>query len=404
MIVSSSVRSSAIVALTTLLIACGGGGGGGGNDSVTDSVTSAVTVIAPSGDNVQPIFVNGGPLGIPNLAYTSVTVCVPGTTQCKTIDNILVDTGSMGLRLVPSALGSLALPQQSAAGGDPLFACVEFVDLSHAWGPVRTADVQIGGLRASSIQIQTIGDVGANTEPVECGNGDTTQNLATVEQMGANGILGVGLFREDCGAICGTVTNNRAYYSCPASGCAPTTADTAIQVKNPTAFFPSDNNGVIIQLPAIASSGAASVDGWMIFGIGTRENNALGSATIYQTDDVGYIITRYDGVDYNHSFVDSGSNGLFFPDSSIPTCANASGFYCPSGTLRLSGTLIGFNNASTTISFDVANAETLNGGFFAFDNLAGPYDGGFDWGMPFFFGRKVYTALETNPEGPYIAF
>jgi hypothetical protein len=42
--------------------------------------------------------------------------------------------------------------------------------------------------------------------------------------------------------------------------------------------------------------------------------------------------------------------------------------------------------------------------------VGGPYDSkhnsgnAFDWGLPFFFGRKVYIGMETDPNGPYWAF
>lgn len=45
------------------------------------------------------------------MLTTSVTVCVPGTSNCVTIDNVQVDTGSQGLRVLASQLpASLELP------------------------------------------------------------------------------------------------------------------------------------------------------------------------------------------------------------------------------------------------------------------------------------------------------
>ena len=63
--------------------------------------------------------------------------------------------------------------------------------------------------------------------------------------------------------------------------------------------------------------------------------------------------------------------------------------------------------------FSVANADQLlnnNPTFFAFNNVAGPNGDptSFAWGMPFFFGRTVYTAIEgrSTPagQGPFFAF
>jgi hypothetical protein len=40
--------------------------------------------------------------------------------------------------------------------------------------------------------------------------------------------------------------------------------------------------------------------------------------------------------------------------------------------------------------------------------LAGPNSGTFDWGLPFFFGRNVFTAIESQNTpggvGPYWAY
>jgi hypothetical protein len=57
------------------------------------------------------------PDGVPDLVFTTVTICAPGsTTNCQTIDHVQVDTGSVGLRIISSVLASgLALPQQQDA-------------------------------------------------------------------------------------------------------------------------------------------------------------------------------------------------------------------------------------------------------------------------------------------------
>ena len=88
---------------------------GGGNSSLICSLIGRTVTPA---SNVVSVVVNGGPGGDSvNTAYTTVTVCAPGsTTNCQTIDNIQVDTGSYGLRLLASAL-SLTLPVTTAASG-----------------------------------------------------------------------------------------------------------------------------------------------------------------------------------------------------------------------------------------------------------------------------------------------
>lgn len=70
-----------------------------------------------------------------------------------------------------------------------------------------------------------------------------------------------------------------------------------------------------------AATGAASVSGTMIFGVGAQSNNAQGSVAVYAIDSVnGNFTTSYNVLPYTDSFLDSGSNGLFFNDSSIAIC------------------------------------------------------------------------------------
>jgi hypothetical protein len=147
-------------------------------------------------------------------------------------------------------------------------------------------------------------------------------------------------------------------------------------------------------------SGARSASGYLVFGVGTQANNRLGSANVVPVSSSGYFTTVYRGVTLNRSFMDSGSNGLYFPDPSPQVLANCSGthadFFCPSGTQALSAS-IQLSGATATVNFSIANADTLfaTGGKFAFNNLGGSLAGSsFDWGLPFFFGRTVYTVIE----------
>jgi hypothetical protein len=126
-----------------------------GSSSSSSSTTSQA--IVTSGSNVLPLSVNLGPTSNDdNFAFASVTLCVPGQpSNCQTIDNIQIDTGSSGLRILSPYL-SLPLPQEIDSSGDPLVECTQFVS-SYSWGPVQIADVQIAGEHASNVPIQVIG-------------------------------------------------------------------------------------------------------------------------------------------------------------------------------------------------------------------------------------------------------
>ena len=184
------------------------------------------------------------------------------------------------------------------------------------------------------------------------------------------------------------------------------------QVANPVSLFSADNNGVIIELPAVGGP-EASLTGSLVFGIGTQSNNGLNGATVYPVDDNGNFITNFNNVQYSESFLDSGSNAYFFPDPAIAVCGDDNAFYCPNSTLSLSATNAGYTGTPTgTVNFSVANADNLfNDNLTAnvFGQLAGPNTiTGFDWGLPFFYGRNVYTAIQGKSTpggtGPYWAY
>ena len=190
-------------ALTLALAGCGGSSGSGA--TVSTASTSVHSLAAAA--NVVTLTVNGGPGGRwVDLPYVSVTVCVPGSAaECQTFNDIELDTGSYGLRLLAGARDTsgnafgLALPQVTDAGGSPIVECTQFTD-GYSWGPVRTADVHIGGESASALPIQVIGDPAYGTVPSACASTGTSEN--TVAAFGANGLLWVGPLGHDCGAGC----------------------------------------------------------------------------------------------------------------------------------------------------------------------------------------------------------
>jgi hypothetical protein len=197
-----------------------------------------------------------------------------------------------------------------------------------------------------------------------------------------------------------------------------TAATLAQQVQNPVVHFAANNNGVILQLPSIGSAGAANVTGALVFGIDTQSNNGLGTATVLTVDaNTGNLTTLYNSQSLTGSFIDSGSNGLFFPDGGIPVCTStvASGFYCPASVQTRSATFQSTTMVTKDATFNIANADALlnnNPAFVAFNDLGGKVpatlSGSFDWGLPFFYGRSVFVAIEGRAtaagQGPFIAF
>ncbi|SDQ68637.1 Protein of unknown function [Paraburkholderia fungorum] len=430
----SAAQLHTLLLVCAILAGCGGGGGGDGTVASASPNTSASSTTPASGAgtsvtsglsgtagappassspsvpqstiaNIQPISVTTAPGLTRNMLTTSVTVCQSGTSNCATIDDIQVDTGSNGLRILASALpASLALPAISSGSG-VTGECAVFGG-GYAWGAVRSADVRMAGQVAASLPIHVISDPTVPTVPADCASsGPAMLQLSTLR---ANGILGIGLFATDCGSGCAATALPRWYYRCDASGaCTASTQSLAQQVTNPVGRFPLDNNGVVIDLPAIADAGAASVTGSLTFGIDTQANNTLGAASVIRTNaSNGYITTNAAGYTNTYSYIDSGSNGIFFRNSQLPQCGY---WYCPASAQATTATISGRDGASSTLSFSIANASSLFASSNnAFNNLAGVASRSFGWGLPFFFGRRVYTAIagrETSAgQGPYYAF
>jgi hypothetical protein len=413
------------------------------------SATLEITVMTSgAGPNVAALNINGGPVAnttYANGVFTSVTVCVPNTSNCQTVDDVLVDTGSVGLRVLASAIPGIApaLPVETAiADGTQLNECVQFLDGSFLWGTVAQADILIGSEIASGAPVQVIADPSGFSIPTQCSNGGTDED----NQAGllANGIIGVGPEPLDCGPGCDPNGGNTSppaplyYSSCSSAGgcqpafvsCGPTLCGDSVanqQVENPVYGFVADNNGVVITMPAV-SSAQATASGSLIFGIGTQSNNGLGSATVLTLNTSDEFTSVFQGQNLIASFLDSGSNGLFFPNwPNLPLCPNDSSFFCPGSLQTLPVTNQGVSGLSvTSVNVDNAIGQSANAGDAVFGNAAGPEQAGsspvacngganpptgdctFDFGFTFFYGRTVFTAIDTTTAGgilgPFFAY
>ena len=433
-----AIGRAAAAGLALLVAACSGGGGSSSSTPVT-----AVTppTVAPAAANVVALLVDQGPAALntgangytsDNAAFVTVTVCAPGTSNCQTIDHVLVDTGSVGLRIAQGVLGAslaAALPLQVDAASNPVGECYGFVD-GYAFGTVHVADFTVGGEHVAAIPLQVIGD--RLPVPASCSSGGGS-NLVTVHDLGANGILGIGVTATDCGADCARGDSAAAtYYDCPPSGCAmiiARAAATAVpfeQLPNPVAAMAVDNNGTVIALPAVPDAGAPTLTGTLTFGIGTQANNGLGSATVLATTSSlsaggpGLLTIVYRAASLPNSYVDSGSNSYFFADPTIAACTDSdlTGYYCPPTPVSIAPVFEGRNGQNVTVPLIIANAKPLLlGPNTALPGIAADpgsltkfnaYPRSFAAGLPFFYGRTVFTAIEGRTAGgatgPYVAF
>ncbi len=244
--VDRSVAAAVAIAFALLATGCGGGsstetrligGGIGGGSGAT-----VVSLDTPTGPNTTEIVVDSGPasgfsLGAANIPYVTVTVCTPGSaTDCVTIDHVFLDTGSIGLRVLKSAVAKLSLPPipapANAAGSTPAghaVECYPFV-LGAVWGALASADVRIAEELASSLPVQLIDD---SKPPSDCRAG----RLRRGRQRRAAEFLGLvagqwrprrrhAVLRLRAQLRQGNYASGYAlYYSCPGVGggaCTPT--------------------------------------------------------------------------------------------------------------------------------------------------------------------------------------
>jgi hypothetical protein len=400
------------VALTAVLAGCGGGGGGGAgttqtNNSSGQGSTSSTPPSASLSANQVALTVDSS-MGAYNRPYVSVTVCTPGTSQCATVDHVLVDTGSVGLRLKRSVLpGSLSLPSSTdAANGSPLAECAEFAS-GHLWGPVVTADVKMASETASSISMQIIDD-SFSSVPASC----SEYGGSIASDLGANGVIGLENLLHDCdsSAECGG-PGVTTYFDCNGSNCSSQTPlmQIANEIPNPVSKFATDNTGIVVTFPSVPAGGSRSVSGVLTFGINSQSDNQIGSQTQLQVSVAGYVKATYDN-QLDWAFLDTGSTTDYFTDSSIPTCSDS--FFCPGSSMTVSPTLSGISGTSQVVNVNIGNGDSeVGNGNAAFSDVGQSSSFGgedyFDLGLPFFFGKSIYFGYPSNElfEGtwPYVA-
>src|SRR6185312_2858179 len=314
-------------------------GAGSASGNVTNVAVNCVSALA-GGSNVAAVSVGTFPSDVMlqtfNVPIVTVKVCGTPVTNCANVQ-VLVDTGSSGLRLMPStAITNLNLVPEAdtRAVGNTLSECAYYAD-GYAWGGgYPTTQVSIANETASSVPIQVIS---SSTAPAGCISNSPGGNhdLDTPDTFSADGVLGIGPATHDCGVSC--TTSAIYYYTCTNAGACTATTVAAVtdEVTNPVTLFAKDNNGTLLQLPAIGASGIATATGYVAFGVGTDSDNGIGTATILplsgtqpQDQQPMYLSTSFTAAN-SDGIIDSGSNAYYFSDSSIHTCPDYTTFYCP---------------------------------------------------------------------------
>ena len=400
-------------------------------ETATDSGTSLGNILprylGTAGDNSSTVC--GSAINNP---CTDVTICDSSGSNCQTVTNILVDTGSSGLRIFRSVLSNTTtLDQVASPGGDPVGECEAFGNGTYGdWGPLVYAQVRLAGEPPVTLPIQLIdptyaGQYTSNGNPASSNPscGQTFTPDTSPSNASFNGILGVGLFVHSCGTLCARSIDNGVFFSCSGSSCTGTTLGTCEQDQNPVHLLPTDHQGVLISFPSSITSPEGSATGSLILGIGSQSDNTPASGVkAYDADQNGNFQTTFNGIIYSSSngyaFIDSGSDGDFFPDPQIPNSGSPDYYYEPSSPETLTATIASAsgttnNNNNINFSFIIQTPPILGSGFSdgVIPNLGFDQTGGFDWGLPFFFlkqnvfvGINGQTITSLNATGPFWAF
>jgi hypothetical protein len=361
---------------------------------------SAILIFSGMTSANEMMFRIGKDVGGFNVPFVSVTVCVPGTSNCQVIDRIKLDTGSTGLRIFKSALQNLNLPVTHDSTGNEIALCAHMAGGTGYWGPVVKADLALGDEKA----------VGANIHVVHPNYQSLKDGCASVPSDGRNGILGISTAMAS--------SNGQNYFSCSALGCAASAISDNQKALNPIAYLSQNKNGFIISTPAVPETGTKNLEGVIKFGIGTQTNNQLQSkltACRSRSDD--FLQLKYNGVTYWTKF-DSGTNAFNLPSGAVqsPFCQNSKVYLCPSQPLNYAAEILSADgsscaNLNLTISGDFFGPSSVTQSWVVpglTESWGGKTSNQFILGMPFFFGKDIYYILDGQKSaiglGPIVAF
>lgn len=369
------------------------------------AVAVALRLTSPPMRHAVPLVAGTSLRGF-NRLTVSITVCEPGTDTCATIDHVMVDTGSTGLRLDRAALpAEFRLPVLPGPQSQPLAECLRFGDGTAAWGGLYGADFRIGSLRAPDLPVQLFEDDAPNRA------GDCPQSKVTPT---SNGTLGVSAHLTDCFGRCDQTVWVPLVYGCAEAACTPLRGAVAPEFRLPNPLTRLDAgriNGLIFDLPPLPPGGARTLTGTLTFGI---DAGALAGARILRLNERGAFTTRYDGRTLPASYIDSGTGTYTFANLRLPACIRPSWAFCISPPQELQAVMVGEDGTEIPMGFRVGdyNAELTSGNTVSdrMATIAAQDSQAFVWGAPFFMGKRVFlvpegaSVLGTGTPGPFYAF
>ena len=359
-------------------------------------------------DNIVPIEVRQFKAGQINTIFVEVTVC-NAASSCRTVPNVVVDTGSAGLRLYRGALDGLELEAVSAADGRPLSNWTNFGTRS-LWGTIHSAQVGIGRVTTTQpipIELYDMPSAGDRL-PKAYLRVDSRDWFGRT----ANGVLGISPWRHHAE---GYYVDRHWGGSQSKPDWREVSVDTPRQLANPMAYFPEPyNNGSVIQMfDAEPAAAYPKLRGWLGLGVGLRTYGLFpGEArVIAQELDEQRRIPLLIGERRFDVLIDSGTNMLALD---LDHLGHPGIFYRGGGDERYDAptatpieltALCGKHKVKLAQPVYVGPAQALFWGDLGYAVVPAltitsrPVQGQGTLGSPFFYGRTVATGLRgtVNP-------
>ena len=128
-------------------------------------------------------------------------------------------------------------------------------------------------------------------------------------------------------------------------------------MPNPVSFLPGHDNGVVIDLPSPPDGAAQEVAGTLTFGVGTADNDRLGTSALVRLEAAGRFTTVFGGKAFPGSHIDSGTETYALHDDGLPRCREMASAYWVEPGRVLDAVMLGREGARVPLQFVVGDYQ-----------------------------------------------
>lgn len=344
-----------------------------------------------------------------NTMYVSIILCTNNAgTNCQTIDNIILDTGSFGLKINKSALAEsfvLQMPRVITSDDKMVYACNTFGS-GYVFAEEHYGVLKLDNTMTDDVIVQVIENSPTAEIPDSCIAKGPFDNF---ESFGANGILGVNpaISLNNSSILLYKKNVNGIYEALSLDD----ESRVPILNNNPLPNLSNNNNGFVISIPPVTQNTNTNVSGTMILGVNTSSMNQVTDKTnlvVASEADLSSVCNSacfYSQITNPESTIpavfDSGTNGWVFMNDDLRQCSYG---FCPDTPFTWVSTVYSYDFAANE-SYQVTGVITKDennpsGETVSFSVMPGwgYYNRSNEtlYGSPFFFGKNVYVIFPSN--------